>query len=162
MEHIVVMGVAGAGKSTVARALADRTGWPFAEGDELHPPANVTKMRAGEPLTDDDRQPWLERVRAWMDERGAAGESTVVACSALRRRYRDVLRGARGSVRFVLLTADTAELRKRIGAREGHFMPASLLASQLATLEPLARDERGMTLDASLPVDALVDDILRG
>ncbi|WP_426594031.1 gluconokinase [Cellulomonas sp. McL0617] len=143
MEHLVVMGVSGTGKSTVGRLVAEQLGRPFVEGDELHPAANIDKMRAGIPLTDDDRGPWLRAVRDAMDD---AGGPTVVACSALRRSYRDILRTADGRVRFALLVATPEELARRLAARPGHFMPPSLLASQLATLEPLAPDEDGITV----------------
>ncbi|MEN0130552.1 MAG: gluconokinase [Brevundimonas sp.] len=155
-EHVVVMGVSGTGKSTVGRLLAERLGAAFVEGDDLHPAANVERMRAGIPLTDADRAPWLELVR---DAMSTAGGDTVVACSALRRAYRDVLRGARGRVRFVHLVVPPAELEQRLSERAGHFMPTALLASQLATLEPLAPDEDGVDLPVASP-DETVDAIL--
>jgi len=155
-EHVVVMGVSGTGKSTVGRLLAARLGAAFVEGDDLHPAANVERMSAGIPLTDADRAPWLELVR---DAMSGAGGDTVVACSALRRAYRDVLRGARGRVRFVHLVVPPEELERRLSERSGHFMPATLLASQLATLEPLAPDEDGVDLPAA-SADETVDAIL--
>ena len=137
------MGVAGCGKSSVARALAERLRLGFLEGDDVHAPASIAKMAAGTALTDEDRLPWLERIRRWMDGRAAVGEAGVVACSALRRSYRDVLRGGRDDVVFVELDVAREELERRLAARRGHFMPPSLLDSQLATLEPLGPDERG-------------------
>lgn len=142
----VVMGVAGAGKSTVARSLAERQGWDFAEGDDLHPARNVAKMAAGQPLTDADRQPWLEAVAQWIDKQIAAERDGVIACSALKRGYRDRLR--RPAVVFVYLAVDRDELRRRLERRTGHFMPASLLDSQLADLEEPGADEHAITVDA--------------
>jgi gluconokinase len=144
----VVMGVSGTGKSTVAALLAERLGWPLQEGDALHPQANIDKMAAGQPLTDADRRPWLDRVAAWIDQRAAAGEPGVVACSALRRAYRDVLR--RDFVRFVHLTGERELIARRLLERQGHFMPASLLDSQLATLQPPGEDERAIAVDIAL------------
>jgi gluconokinase len=142
------MGVAGSGKSTVGRALADALGWDFCEGDDLHPAENVAKMAAGEPLTDDDRRPWLARVRAWIDEHVAAGTPGVITCSALKRAYRDVLRDEH--VVFVNLHGTREQLVTRLAARQGHFMPVSLLDSQLATLEPLGPDERAVAVDIAV------------
>jgi len=131
---IVVMGVSGSGKSTLARALAEAWNWDFQEGDELHPPANIDKMRAGLALDDDDRRPWLERVAAWIAAELARGRDGVVTCSALKRCYRDRLRRAGAGVRFVCIELPPAELERRLRRRR-HFMPASLLDSQLRTLE---------------------------
>ncbi|GAA4129890.1 gluconokinase [Nocardioides fonticola] len=148
------MGVAGSGKSTVGAALADRLGLPYLDGDDLHPPANLARMRAGLPLRDDDRWPWLDAVGAWLAGRSGGG---VVACSALRRRYRDRLRAVVPDLVIVHLhTTDPDLLRRRLAARRGHFLPPALLDSQLATLEPLEADERGVVLDLALPVDDLV------
>ncbi|GAA2036412.1 gluconokinase [Agromyces tropicus] len=155
---VVVMGVSASGKSTVGHALADRLGVPFVDGDALHPAANVEKMRAGIALDDDDRAPWLDRVGETLAE-GSESEAAgiVVACSALRRAYRDrILRAAPGT-RFVHLDVDEAALAERASTREGHFMPPSLLASQLAALERLDEDEPGIAVDADAPVDATVD-----
>lgn len=149
----VITGVAGTGKSTIARLVAAEYGWPFAEGDDMHSPANVAKMRAGTPLTDADRSPWLDEIAAWIDARSAAGTGGVITCSALRRRYRHRLRGAHQDVYFVCLTASADVLAARLTHRPGHFMPASLLESQLADFEPLERDEPGGTVDASGPID---------
>jgi carbohydrate kinase (thermoresistant glucokinase family) len=142
---LVVMGVAGSGKSTTGRAIGARLGCDFAEGDDLHPAANVAKMAAGHPLTDDDRRPWLARVREWIDEHVAAGQSGVITCSALKRAYRDVLRDPH--VVFVHLTGTREQLTARLTARQGHFMPLSLLDSQLADLEPPEPDEQALTID---------------
>ncbi|HEY3408532.1 MAG TPA: gluconokinase [Propionicimonas sp.] len=158
--HVVVMGVAGTGKSTIARALAERLGWPFGEGDDLHPAANVAKMAAGIPLDDADRWPWLDAISAWTAEQAAAGNSTIVTCSALRRAYRDRLRAAAPDTVFVHLVGSPALLAERMTARKDHFMPTSLLASQLETLEPLEADEPGFTVDVELPAAAIVDEVL--
>jgi gluconokinase len=159
-ELLVVMGVAGSGKTTVAALLAGRLGSAFAEGDEFHSAANVAKMAAGTPLTDEDRWPWLAGIRDWLAERAQAGEGAVVPCSALKRVYRDRLREA-GPVRFVHLTGTPALLAGRIQGRAGHFMPPELLTSQLATLEPLADDEPGLTVDVAERPAQIVDEILR-
>jgi len=146
-RHVVVMGISGSGKTTIATALAERLGWTFAEADEFHPEANIAKMSAGTPLTDDDRWPWLEAMRNWMSGEARAGRSTVVTCSALKRSYRDLLDGADGDVRFVHLSGDTELIRERMKTRSGHFMPASLLPSQISTLEPLEEGEHGFALE---------------
>jgi gluconokinase len=132
---VVLMGVAGSGKTTVGRLLAAELGWTFVEGDAFHPLANVEKMHRGEPLTDADRAPWLRALRARIDELAAGGRSAVVACSALKQAYRAVLAAGRPEVVFVHLTAAPAVLRDRLRHRRGHFMPPGLLESQLATLE---------------------------
>lgn len=154
--HIVVMGVSGSGKTTVATSLAERMGRPFAEADEFHPQANVEKMAAGIPLTDDDRWPWLRTVRDWMSEQAAAGRRGVITCSALRRVYRDVLREAHGGVVFVQLDADPAVLLERMKRRKGHYMPPELLRSQLDTLEPLGGDENGVVVSTEGTPDETV------
>ncbi|WP_269329804.1 gluconokinase [Kineosporia babensis] len=137
------MGVSGCGKSTVAALIAGRLGWPLGEADDLHPAANVAKMSNGIPLTDDDRRPWLTEVRAWID---AQDGDCVLTCSALKRSYRDLLRQAGVRVRFVHLHGDTEQLALRLASRTGHFMPLSLLESQLSTLEPLQADEDGIVV----------------
>jgi gluconokinase len=145
---VVVMGVSGSGKTTLARGISDRMGWEFQEGDDLHPRANVEKMAAGTPLTDEDRWPWLEAIGRWIDEHADRGDSAVVTCSALRRVYRDLLSDGRPGVRFLHVTADPELIRRRVEERRGHYMPPSLLPSQLKTLEPLAPDEPGVTVSA--------------
>ncbi|MEU9130922.1 gluconokinase [Kitasatospora sp. NPDC048540] len=132
---LVVLGVAGCGKSTVGALLAERLGWAFEDADDLHAPQARAKMAAGHPLTDEDRRPWLLAVAHWADERIAAGESAVVACSALRRSYRDLLREGRPQVRMVYLKADRALVAERLTERHGHFFPARLMDSQFAELE---------------------------
>jgi gluconokinase len=153
------MGVSGSGKSTVAAGLAERLGWEFAEGDDFHPAENVAKMRAGIPLDDEDRWPWLRAVADWIGERERAGRSVVVTCSALKRSYRDVLRDGHPSVWFAHVTVDPDLLRDRIGRRTGHYMPASLLDSQLATLEPLEDDEPGTRVSGDGPPEVVVADL---
>jgi gluconokinase len=157
---IVVMGVSGSGKSTVAATLVDRLGWEFAEGDDFHPPANVAKMHAGQPLDDDDRWPWLRSLAAWIGEQERAGRSVVVTCSALKRSYRDLLRKGHPSVWFAHVTADPDLIRERIEHRTGHYMPASLLDSQLATLEPLADDEPGARVSGAGSPPSVVAELL--
>jgi gluconokinase/shikimate kinase len=142
---LVLMGVSGCGKSTVAGVLAGRLGWAVAEGDELHPPENVAKMAAGQPLTDDDRKPWLQHVAAWIGQWVAAHEPGVITCSALRRSYRDDLREPH--VVFVYLRGSRDEIARRLAVRHGHFMPLALLDSQFATLEPPDEDEQSLTVD---------------
>jgi gluconokinase len=155
------MGVSGSGKTTLARGIADHLHWEFLEGDELHPLANVEKMVAGTPLTDADRGPWLRAIGQWIDDRAAAGTSGVLTCSALRRSYRDLLRQGRPGVRFCHVTADPEVIGRRVGQRQGHYMPASLLPSQLAALEPLAADEPGITISAAGRPDEVVREALR-
>ena len=155
----LVMGVSGAGKTTVGEALARRLGWEFQEGDALHPPENVAKMRAGHPLDDDDRAPWLAAVAAHVDAWRRAGRAGVVTCSALKRRYRDVVVGDRPDMRLVFLYGTRALLAARLGQRRGHFMPAGLLDSQLATLEPPGPEEKPISVSVALPVEAIVERI---
>jgi gluconokinase len=157
---VVVMGVSGSGKSTVAAGLVERLGWDFAEGDEFHPPENVAKMRAGTPLTDEDRWPWLRRLAAWIGEHEQAGRSVVVACSALKRSYRDLLRDGHLSVWFAQVLADAELIRERMEHRVGHYMPPSLLDSQLATLEPLQDDEPGARVSGVAAPDVVVEEVL--
>ncbi|MCK2220299.1 gluconokinase [Actinomadura sp. ATCC 31491] len=152
---VVVMGVTGSGKTTVGAALSQRLRVPFADADDLHPPANIAKMSAGIPLDDDDRRPWLEAIGAWLAGHAATGG--VVACSALRRRYRDVLRRYAPALTFVHLAGTPEVIRRRVAGRPGHFMPATLVESQFQTLEPLERDEHGIVLDLTEPVERLVD-----
>lgn len=155
---IVVMGVAGCGKTTVAEALAARLGWPVADADDFHSSENVAKMRAGTPLTDVDRMPWLRTIRDWIS---IADGDVVVTCSALRRIYRDVLTQAEARVRFVHLHGTRALLVQRMGARQGHFMPLTLLDSQLATLELLQADEDGVQVSIDATPEEILDAILR-
>jgi gluconokinase len=157
---IIVMGVSGSGKSTVAATLVDRLGWEFAEGDDFHPPANVEKMRAGHPLDDDDRWPWLRTLAAWIGDHERAGRSVVVTCSALKRSYRDLLADGHPSVWFAHVTADPDLIRERMEHRTGHYMPASLLDSQLATLEPLADDEPGARVSGAGSPASVVTELL--
>ena len=154
------MGVSGSGKSTVAAGLTERLGWQFAEGDDFHPPANVEKMAAGQPLDDDDRRPWLRTLAGWIGEHEEMGRSAVVTCSALKRSYRDLLRDGHPSVWFAHVTADAEMLRDRLAHRTGHYMPASLLDSQLATLQPLQHDEPGAEISGSGASDVVVDALL--
>jgi len=145
---VVVMGVSGSGKTTVAELLAKRLGWPFIEGDRLHPPANVEKMRQGIPLTDADRAPWLDRIGEELKSWAAEGRSGVMTCSALKRAYRERIRSARPDVRFVYLKGSEALIAGRVGARHHEYMPASLLKSQFDTLEEPTPDEGVVTVDA--------------
>ena len=161
VQHIVVMGVSGAGKSTTGEALARRLGWPFTEGDSFHPPANVEKMHAGIALTDADRAPWLHALAEELATAEARGQSSVMGCSSLKRAYRDILRSGAPCVRFLHVHGTREILTDRLGHREGHFFPAKLLDSQLATLEALGPDEDGVVIDMALPVEAQVDEALR-
>ena len=150
---LVVMGVSGSGKSTVGAALAQRLRVPYADADDLHPPANIAKMSAGEALDDDDRYPWLEAVGAWLADHPDGG---VMSCSALKRKYRDQLRRHAPHLRFLLLEGSMEVIARRQASRPGHFMPASLLESQFATLEALQPDEDGVVVDVDQSVDAIV------
>jgi gluconokinase len=144
---LVVMGVSGTGKSTVAGVLSGRLRWELAEGDDLHPAANVAKMASGQPLTDEDRWPWLDKVAAWINDRVRAGKNGVITCSALKRRYRDKLRGP--GVVFVHLSGDKELIAARMAARLHHFMPPGLLDSQFEALEPIEPDENAVVLTLS-------------
>ncbi|MFD5626880.1 gluconokinase [Streptomyces sp. NPDC127072] len=144
---VVIMGVSGTGKTTIGPLLAARLGVPYAEGDDFHPPANIAKMSAGTPLTDDDRWPWLDAIGRWAHER--AGLGGVVSSSALKRAYRDRLRAVAPDAVFVHLTGDRALIEERMTQRQGHFMPAALLDSQFATLQPLAPDEAGVAVEVT-------------
>jgi beta-N-acetylhexosaminidase len=156
---ILLMGVSGCGKTEVGRRLADRLNASFLDADDLHPESNVRKMAAGTPLSDDDRWPWLEAVAARLRGGSTTGWQ-VVGCSALKRSYRDRLRQASPDLRLVLLQGDDATIRGRLEGRTGHFMPAALLASQLATLEPPTADEQPLVVDVAPPVDQVVASIL--
>jgi ribose 5-phosphate isomerase A len=158
---LVLMGVSGAGKSTVARELAARLGWSFEEGDALHPAANVAKMQAGIPLTDADRQPWLKRVAAWIDDQRAKKQSGIITCSTLKRSYRQIIIGDRPEVRLIYLRGGRDLIAQRLAGRDGHFMPASLLQSQIDTLEEPQPDEDPLTVDVGAPAGQVADEIIR-
>jgi gluconokinase len=157
-QVLVLMGVSGCGKSTVAGVLAGRLGWDFGEGDDLHPPENVAKMAAGHPLTDDDRWPWLEQVAQWIREHTEADRPGLITCSALKRSYRDILTG--DHVLFVYLHGTREQIATRLSARHGHYMPPELLDSQFATLEPPGDDEHALSIDIGPPADVLADEIM--
>jgi carbohydrate kinase (thermoresistant glucokinase family) len=157
---IVVMGVAGSGKSTIGPMLARRLDCEFADADAFHPPANVEKMKSGVPLTDEDRTPWLQAIAAWIDRKRAAGQRGVVGCSALKRAYRRVLRGDRSDVRFVYLKGDRALIAARMAARTGHFMPVGLLDSQFRTLEEPGPDENPLVVSIEAPPREIVEAVL--
>jgi len=161
VKAIVVMGVSGSGKTTVARLLAGRLGWRFAEADEFHSAANVAKMRGGVPLTDEDRAPWLAAIASYIDDAIASGRLAVVTCSALKRRYRDVIIGSRPGVALVYLKGDYDTIAKRIAARPHHYMPVSLLKSQFEALEEPAGPEEAIVVSVDLPPDEIVREILQ-
>ncbi len=158
---LIVMGVSGSGKSTIGEMLAVRLGWPFEDGDRFHPAANVAKMSAGHPLTDEDRWPWLQAIADEIDRVCRDGERVVIACSALKRAYRDVLVHGRDDVRIVFLDGTQDLIAARLAARKGHFMPPGLLDSQFGTLEPPASDEKPVAVSIDAPVETIVDDIVR-
>ena len=158
---IVVMGVAGCGKTAIGSLLAQRMGCRFIEGDSLHPPENVARMASGRPLTDELRVGWLDRIGSEMSSSVGRGESVVAACSALKRIYRDQLRGHEPGVVFVYPEVDPETASRRVGSRKGHFMPASLVESQFAILEPPQSDERAVMLNGSRAIDELVDEARR-
>ena len=160
MTVIVVMGVSGSGKTTIAKGLAAAEGWTLLEGDSFHPPANVAKMAAGTPLTDEDRWPWLRAIVAAIDAYRARGENAVVACSALRKAYRDILIGDRRDVRLVYLKGSRALIAERLRARKGHFMPPALLDSQFRTLEEPGPDENPITVEIGGTPDQIVRAIM--
>jgi len=157
---LVVMGVSGSGKTTVATILARRLGWRFEEGDSLHPRPNIDKMRAGLPLTDADRQAWLFRVAGWVEERQEAGENGLITCSALKRSYREVINPRGSGVVFVCLAGSKETIAARLAARTGHFMPPALLGSQFAELEEPTPDEPAIRIDIETAPDAIVAEIL--
>lgn len=157
---LVLMGVSGCGKTTVAAILAGRLGWPFEEGDELHPPTNIEKMKAGHPLTDEDRAPWLEKIAGWVDERIDAGESGIITCSALKRSYRNVINRRGSGAMFVYLAGSREIIGARLAARLGHFMPQSLLASQFADLEEPTADEPAIRVDVGPAPSAMAQTII--
>ena len=157
--RVVVMGVTGCGKTTAGAALAQRLRVPFADADDFHPEANVTKMAAGIPLDDDDRSPWLFRLATWL--RDHEGTGAVIGCSALKVKYRDILRSGAPELTFLHLHGDREVVAARVAGRPGHFMPASLVDSQYDTLEPLREGEAGVAIDFALPVDVIIDDYVR-
>lgn len=157
--HLVFMGVSGSGKSAAGRAVQERLGWEMAEGDDFHPPENVEKMEAGIPLTDDDRWAWLETLAEWTAERDRLGQPTLLSCSALRRPYRDVLRKGGAGTFFVHMTGNKHMILERMQSRT-HFMPSSLLESQLDTLQQLGADEPGMVVDAVHPLGRIASMVL--
>jgi gluconokinase len=157
---LIVMGVSGAGKTTIGETLAARLGWPYEDADTFHPPSNVTKMSAGQPLTDEDRWPWLEAIAAEIDRACGAGEHIVIGCSALKRAYRDVLTHGRTDVRLVYLDGSQSLIADRLSHRKGHFMPPGLLISQFAALEPPTPDERPLTVSIDAEVEQIVDNII--
>jgi carbohydrate kinase (thermoresistant glucokinase family) len=158
---LVFMGVSGCGKTTVAGLLADRLGWPFEEGDSLHPQTNIEKMRAGHPLTDADRQPWLAAVADWIDRRLEAAENGLITCSALKRSYRDVINRRGSGVLFVFLAGSKATITLRLAARQAHFMPSSLLDSQFADLVDPSQDEPHIRVDIAPPPSVIAESIWR-
>lgn len=155
-EQIVVMGVSGSGKSTIGVLIADAVGVPFVDGDSLHPAANIAKMAGGQPLDDDDRRPWLIEIGHRLAAAGERGEGLVVACSALKRSYRELILSAAPEAHFVHLHGSREVLGSRVEGRTDHFMPPALLDSQLAALEPLAGDEPGVVIDVGAPVEQIV------
>jgi gluconokinase len=154
---IIIMGVSGSGKSTIGALLAERLGWPFADADGFHPPGNVAKMAAGTPLTDADRWPWLDAIAAHIGAARQAGRPVVVACSALRRAYRDRLRAGHGDLIFLHLSGAPEVIAARQAARQGHFMPPSLMASQFATLEDTGDEADAVALSVADTPQAVVD-----
>ena len=158
---LIVMGVSGSGKSTVAERLAKRLGWRYEDGDWFHPPSNVAKMSAGQPLTDEDRWPWLRAIADEIDRVCEADQHVVIACSALKRAYREVLIHGRTDARIVYLNGTQDLIASRISARKDHFMPPELLASQFKTLEPPDASEHPVIVSIDVSVDAIVDDVIR-
>jgi gluconokinase/shikimate kinase len=158
---LVFMGVSGCGKSTVAALLSGRLGWPFEEGDSLHPQANIDKMAAGHPLDDDDRWPWLEKVAEWVEERLDAGENALITCSALKRSYRDVINRRGGGVQFVYLAGSKQTIGARLASRQGHFMPPALLDSQFADLEEPTPDEPALRFDVGPAPAVIADEVVK-
>ncbi|MGX9392118.1 gluconokinase [Nitrobacteraceae bacterium UC4446_H13] len=161
LHALIIMGVSGSGKSTIGEALAKRLGWRFEDGDSFHPPSNVAKMKAGHPLNDDDRKPWLEAIAAEIARVAAAQDHVIIACSALKRAYRDILIHGRRDTRIVFLDGSEALIAARLQKRKGHFMPAGLLASQFEALEMPAADEHVVSVSIDAEVETIVDGIAR-
>src|SRR5260370_9025871 len=157
---LVVMGVSGPGKSTIADKLAERLRWSYEDGDKFHPASNVAKMSAGQPLTDEDRWPWLQAIADEIDRVCEAGERAVIACSALKHAYRDMLVHGRNDVRIIYLKGTEELIASRLSLRKGHFMPPGLLASQFKTLEPPDMSENPVTVSIDAPVETIVHDIV--
>lgn len=157
---MIVMGVSGSGKSTVGTLLAERLRWEFVDADRFHPPSNVDKMRSGIPLTDEDRGPWLDAIATWIDQTRETGHRAILACSALKRRYRDVLIGDRADVRLVYLEGDETLIASRLASRHGHYMPPSLLHSQFDALEEPGADENPITVSIKPEPQEIVTRIL--
>ena len=158
---LLLMGVSGVGKTSTVQRLARTLGWAFRDADEFHPAANIAKMRQGQPLTDEDRWPWLAAIGSWLDEKRADGGKAIVTCSALRRTYREMLLAGRPEVKLVFLKGSKALIADRLSRRSGHFMPPTLLDSQFSTLEEPRRDERALVVDVSLPPNRIVAHIVR-
>ncbi|MGI4893535.1 MAG: gluconokinase [Janthinobacterium lividum] len=158
---LIVMGVSGSGKTTVATQAAERLGWKYSEGDDFHPAANVEKMRSGHPLDDEDRWPWLRDIASWIGDREKLSESVVITCSALKRVYRDLLADGHPSVVFCELVVPAEVLEERMAQRQGHYMPASLLRSQLETLQDLQPGERGFRVRVEGGEDRVLSEVLR-
>ena len=157
---LIVMGVSGCGKSTVGQALSDHLGWEFRDGDAFHPPANVAKMKSGAPLTDEDRWPWLDAITHFIEEKRAAQGHAIIACSALKRVYRERLKGVYGDVTFVHLAGNRDLIEARMAARKNHFMPLGLLDSQFATLEPPSSDEPAIVVSVAGTPETIVADVI--
>lgn len=158
---LIVMGVSGSGKSTIADKLAERLGWTYQDGDKFHPKSNVEKMRAGHPLTDEDRWPWLQAIADAIDRACKAHRPVVIACSALKRSYREILVHGRSDIRLVYLKGSTELIASRLAKRKGHFMPPGLLDSQFRTLEAPGIDENPITVPIDASIEAIVDDIVQ-
>jgi gluconokinase len=159
---LIVMGVSGSGKSTIAEKLAERLHWSYEDGDTFHPASNVAKMHAGHPLTDEDRWPWLQAIADEIDRVCQARGNAVIACSALKRAYRDILVHGRNDVRIVYLNGTQELIAGRLAQRKGHFMPSGLLASQFATIEPPGAEENPVTVSIDASVHTIIDDIVYG
>lgn len=158
---LVIMGVSGSGKTTIGEALSARLGWRYEDGDSFHPAANIAKMSAGHPLTDTDRWPWLQAIAAEIERCRKAGEHVIIACSALKKAYRDILVHGRDDIRMVYLKGSQTLIADRLDHRKGHFMPPGLLTSQFATLEPPDDEEHPVTVSIDAPVEVIVDRILQ-